>query len=61
MGADMESPRLPRRAGLPFLVCGIVFMATAIGSHQWAFLGIGLSLLVLGIVFGLDSRRGDRQ
>ncbi len=48
----MESKHPSRRAGLPFLACGGVFLAVAVGG-QPSFLGVGLAMIGLGLALGL--------
>lgn len=50
-------PAMPRGAGAVFLACGIVFMAVALATGQYAFLGVGSPFLTLGIVFLATGRK----
>ena len=50
----MEPKHSPRRAGLPFLACGGVFLAVAVGG-QPSFLGVGLAMIGLGMALGLRA------
>jgi hypothetical protein len=53
----MQTPSQSRAAGLAFLGCGVAFLAVALTTGQYAFLGVGPAMLALGIVFLARSRR----
>ena len=55
----MEPKHSPRRTGLPFLACGGVFLAVAVGG-QPSFLGVGLAMIGLGMI-GLGMALGLRR
>lgn len=47
----MQTPAQMRSAGRAFLPIGIAFLAVALGTRQYALMGVGSTFLVLGIVF----------
>ena len=53
-------PAQMRAAGVPFLCCGVVFVALGSIPGSSAFLGVGLPMLVLGIVFMAQGRTGKK-
>lgn len=52
-----HAPASTRGAGAAFLACGIAFLAVALATRQYAFLGVCSPFLVLGIVFLAKSRK----
>lgn len=54
----MDNRTMPKAAGVPFLVIGIVFFAIAMAGDQKAFLGVGCAFIALGIVFIGKARKG---
>ncbi len=53
----MQAQASPKRLGLVFLGCAVTFLAVALGTRQYAFVGVGFAFLTLGIVFLAKSRR----
>ena len=53
----MQAQVPPQRLGLVFFSCAVTFLAVALGSGQYAFLGVGFAFLTLGIVFLAKGRR----
>ena len=46
-----------RRAGVPFLLCGIAFAGVGVAMHQTAFQAIGPAFVVIGIASLARARR----
>jgi len=52
-----QNPKQLRGAGIAFLGAGVAFAAATLAAGQPAFIGVGASLVALGVVFLARSRR----
>lgn len=52
----MGKPKDLKGAGITFLCVGVAFLGVA-ASGQLAFLGVGIAMIALGIVFMAKSRK----
>ena len=55
---DQKHGKNSGASGAVFLACGVVFMGVALGTRQFAFLGVGSAFIALGVVFLAKSKQG---
>lgn len=53
-----QDPKSLRGAGIAFLATGVAFAAATLVARQPAFIGVGASLIALGLAFLARARRG---
>ncbi|MFT4178496.1 MAG: hypothetical protein QM612_03405 [Thermomonas sp.] len=56
----MATPQHPKANGAVWIVIGAAFLAIS-ATGQMGFLGVGLALIVLGIVFMAKGRNDDKD